>query len=227
MGEDGEVKEKKVKEKKDKKDKKDKKEKKEKKEKKKEKEADSGSEEKDSDDGEDEAEEEDLRYNGEVMSGVVNDFVEFVKKNEKITVDKMYEEVRAQQVTQCFDNKLRMYVVVAAFFPDGTLSAKGVANRCKFIEEFITNGRLPFAEWIWGFEAYLAANPGALKAWPMSLKALYDADLAEEDQILEYYKGQHDSPGFDASKKAVAPFIKWLETSEDSSDEDDSDEDSD
>merc|ERR1712039_1029674 len=81
--------------------------------------------------------------------------------------------------------------------------------------EFITNGRLSFAEWIWGFEAYLAANPSATKAWAMSLKALYDADLVEEEQILEYYKGQHDSPGFDASKKAAAPFVKWLETGED------------
>merc|ERR1712113_1287706 len=108
----------------------------------------------------------------------------------------------------------------------GTLSAKGIKHRSKAIKEFITNGRSFFAEWIWGFEAYLVANPSATKAWAMSLKALYDADLVEEEQILEYFKGQHDSPGFDASKKAAAPFVKWLETSEEGSDED-GDEDSD
>merc|ERR1711920_11580 len=228
--EDDEAKEKKSKkakkDKKEQKEKKDKKDRKEKKDKKKETETYSGSDEKESDEKEEE-DEEDLRYDGRIMSGVVKDLVEFVEKSEKITVDKMYEEVRAQQVTRGFDNKLRMYVVISALFPNGALGAKGINHRSKAIKEFITNGRLSFAEWIWGFEAYLAANPSATKAWAMSLKALYDADLAEEEQILEYYKGQHDSPGFDASKKAAAPFITWLETSEDGSDEDGVDKDSD
>jgi len=220
-GESGEAKDKTSK-----KEKRDKKDQKEKKDKKKEAEPYSGSDEKESNEKDEDEEEEDLRYGGRIMSGVVRDFADLVEKNEKITADKMYEEVRAQQVTRGFDNKLRMYVVISALFPRGTLSAKGVKHRSKFIQEFITNGRLPFAEWIWGFEAYLAANPNATKAWAMILKTLYDADLAEEEQILEYYKGQHDSPGFDASKKAAAPFVKWLETSEDDSDEDGGDEDS-
>jgi len=225
--EDGEAKDKKTKketkdkkEQNDKKLKKDKKDHHQKKDKKKEAETYSGSDEKESDEKEEDGEEEDLRYDGRIMSGVVKEFVEFVKKNEKITVDQMYEEVRAQQVTRGFDNKSRMYVVLSALFPNGTLSATGVKHRSRFIKEFITNGRLPFAEWIWGLEAYLAANPRATKVWAMTLKTLYDEDLVEEEQILEYYRGQHDSPGFDASKKAAAPFIKWLETPEDGSDED-------
>merc|ERR1719343_453649 len=186
----------------------------------------SGSDRKESDEKEDEQEdEEDLRYDGRLMSGVVRECVELVEKSDNITVDKMYEEVRAQQVTRGFDNQLRMYVVVSALFPDGTLSAKGVKHRAKFIKAFITNGGLPFAAWIWGFEAYLAANPRATKAWAMTLKTLYDAELAEEEAILEYFKGQHDGPGFDASKKAAAPFIQWLEASEEGSDDDTVDED--
>merc|ERR1712127_982389 len=139
-GSDDDVKVKKEKkEKKDKKDKKDKKEKKEKKEKKDKKdkkekketkatkkdESDSGSEEKDSE----EEEEEELKYDDEIMSSTVTDFVDFVKSHgDKLTVDKMYEEVRAQQVTKVFDNKLRMYVVVSSLFPSGSLDAKGVEN---------------------------------------------------------------------------------------------------
>merc|ERR1712113_1372349 len=215
--EDGEAKEKK--------EKKDQKDQKEKRDRKKQTDTYSASDEKESDEKEDE--EEDLRYDGRIMSEVVKDLVEFVENSSTLTVDTMYEEVRAQQVTRGFDNKLRMYVVISAFFPSGTLSANGIKLRSKFIQEFITNGRLPFAEWIWGFEAYLSANPSATKAWAMSLKALYDADVAEEEQILEYYEGQHNSPGFDASKKAAAPFITWLETSEDGSDEGGGDEDSD
>merc|ERR1712213_65429 len=97
------------KEKKEKKDKKDQKDQKEKKDRKKETDTYAASDEKESDEKEDE--EEDLRYDGRIMSGVVKDLVEFVEKSSTLTVDKMYEEVRAQQVTRGFDNKLRMYVV--------------------------------------------------------------------------------------------------------------------
>jgi translation initiation factor 5 len=219
---DDDVKEKKEKKekKKEKKEKKEKKDKKDKKEKKKEKsDSDESGSEKDSD-------EEELEYNDEIMSGTVNDMVSFVKsKGDKLNVSDMFEEVRAQQVTKCFDDKLRMYVVVSALFPEGSLQAKGVASRMKYIKKFISNGNLSFSDWMWGFEAYLAANPVATKAWAMTLKALYDEEgLAEEEQVLKYYKEERSNPGFLASQKAAAPFIKWLETVDDS---DDSDDDSD
>merc|ERR1712079_859735 len=120
------------------------------KEKKEKKEKKSKKEKKDNDEEEDDKEPEELTYDGEIMTSVVNDFIDFVKKNEKVSVEKFYEEVRAQQVTQDFDNKLRMFAVVSAFFPKGSLSAKGVDARMKFIKEFISNGRLPFSEWVWG-----------------------------------------------------------------------------
>merc|ERR1712241_814512 len=111
-----------------------------------------------------------------------------------------------------------MFVVVSALFPNASLDSNGVQKCSKFIKEFIKNGNQRFAEWVWGFEAYLAANPTATKKWAMALKELYDADLAEEEHILEHYKKDHDNPGFDLSKKAVQPFIKWLETTDDADD---------
>merc|ERR1712129_199729 len=97
-----------------------------------------------------------------------------------------------------------------------------------YLNEFIQNAKMPFADWIWGFEVYLTSNPAATKPWPMVLKALYDADLAEEEDILAYYKEDNDNPGFEISKKAAEPFLAWLETANDSGgEEDDSDEDSD
>merc|ERR1712098_251825 len=119
---------------------------------------------------------------------------------------------RALQVTKVFDHKLRMFIVVSALFPEASLKADRIASKTKHFKEFIQNAKMPFAAWIWGFEAYLAANPTAAKAWPMALKALFDEDLAEEDHILEYYKEDHDNPGFEISKKVVAPFLQWLET---------------
>merc|ERR1712012_417555 len=149
-GEDGEAKEKKAK--KEKKEKKDKKEKKEKKEKKDKKEKKEKTKKKDKDDSDDDSgaeeekdsdeEEQELAYDSELIQSVVNDITDFVRsKKDKLTVASMFEEVRAQQVTQDFDNKLRMYVVVSALFPGGSLEAKAVTSRSKYIEEFIKNGK--------------------------------------------------------------------------------------
>merc|ERR1712039_194774 len=190
--------------KKEKKEKKDKKEKKEKKSKK-EKEA---SDDEGSDDEKSEAsdsDKDDLKYGDDDVKVIVNDLTDFVKtKGGSSSVDKLFEEVRAQQVTKVFDNRLRMFIVVSALFPDGSLNAKGVTQQKAFIKRFITNASMSFKDWIWGFEAYLDANEGALKGWPMTLKALYDEDLAEEEPILAYYKGDQDSPGFEAAKKSCA-----------------------
>eukprot|EP01051_Picozoa_sp_SAG22_P005097 SAG22_NODE_294_length_12872_cov_47.391372_5_plen_447_part_00 len=53
-----------------------------------------------------------------------------------------------------------------------------------------------------------------------SIKALYDADLAEEESINEWFAGLADGE----CKKNSAGFVKWLATVESSSEEDGSDE---
>merc|ERR1719373_747625 len=126
----------------------------------------------------------------------------------------MFEEVRAQQVTKGFDNKLRMYIVVSALFPDSSMDQDSVVSQKPYLERFIGNGHMSFADWIWGVEAYLDSSPDALKKYPLSLKAFYEEDLAAEEDILAHYKGDRDSPGFRQAKKYVARLIEWLETEE-------------
>merc|ERR1712217_582165 len=168
-----------------------------------------------------------LSYEDAVMTRVVSDITDFVAKTgDALKVEMMYEEVRAQQVTYDFDNKMRMFIVVSALFPNASLDSRGVQRHSELMTAFIKNGKLRFEEWIWGFEAYLASNPTATKKWAMVLKELYDADLAEEESILRYYSKDHDTPGFDISKTALQPFIKWLEMSSGSDDSDGAEEDS-
>jgi len=146
---------------------------------------------------------------------VIRDFV--VGGKDELSVESLFEEVRVQQVTKGFGNELRMYVVVAALFPDGSLDGKGVAEKQAYLKGFIESGKLPFSTWIWGFHAYLAMHPRAVKTWPMTLKGLYDADLAQEDDIIHYYRGAHSSPVFLSAQQAAQPFLTWLETVEESS----------
>jgi len=171
-----------------------------------------------------ESEEEELHHDGMAIAAVIQHLSDHVKSNPQTTKEDFFAEVRAQQVTKAFDHKLRVYVVVSALFPDGVLNADGVRHHSKCLREFTCKAKMSFADWIWGFEAYLAMNPTATKAWPLAVKALYDEELAEEEDILEYYKKTHDNPGFEASKKAIGPFLQWLETTGES--DDDSSEDS-
>merc|ERR1712194_291824 len=94
---------------------------------KKEKKEDSGSD----SDKESSEEEQDLTYDDELMTSTVRDLTEYVAAQKKYTVELLFEEVRAQQVTKCFDNKLRMFVVVSALFPEASLDAKSVVKHKK------------------------------------------------------------------------------------------------
>ncbi|KAF6261490.1 eukaryotic translation initiation factor 5 [Scenedesmus sp. NREL 46B-D3] len=75
-------------------------------------------------------------------------------------------------------------------------------------------------------------NPAKLPEAALALKALYDADLAEEDIILAWH-GRKDAakllgvPAADAAavRKAVAAVVEWLQEAE--SDDEDSEEESD
>jgi len=168
-----------------------------------------------------------LKYDDDEITSTVKALTEFVKEEgKKLTAESLFTEVKVHQATKDFDNQVRMFIVVSALFPNGSLNDKGVVARKKFIKAFIDNGKLSFATWIFGFQAYLATYPSASKTFPMTLKALYDEDLAEEESILEYYNKSQSSPDFENTRKVVQPFLKWLETANDS-DDDSEDEDED
>merc|ERR1712232_403371 len=102
------------------------------------------------------------------------------------------------------------------------MDGKSVEKYKKHIERVIKNASMSGADVLWSFNAYVAAYPGALKPFPMALKVAYDEDWAEEKTILAYYDDDDNSkePGFNDAKKALAPFLKWLQETDESSDED-------
>ena len=153
-------------------------------------------------------EEEAVKFDDEIMSGFVHDISRFVQdKEEEMIVEMLSEDVQVQQVAVAFGHKFRMFVVVSALFPNGSLNADGVKTKSKFINEFVTSARMPLAAWTWGFESYLVQNPTALKSWAMMLKALYDEDLADEEEISEYNSKDRSNPVLKASKTALVPLL--------------------
>mmetsp|Transcript_97433 Transcript_97433/g.257225 ORF Transcript_97433/g.257225 Transcript_97433/m.257225 type:complete len:286 (-) Transcript_97433:275-1132(-) len=198
----------------DKKDKKDKKEKKEKKKK-----AKDDSDDDDDEDGDKSDDDQTTKYGDDACKSLIADMVAWSEKQGKLTPSALFDELRPMQVTLRFDNSLRMFVVLSILFKDGDMKAKGVTDNKAIIKHFVTNGNVEFPDWIWGFDAFLDANPQSLKGYPMVLKALYDEDIADESGILKHYKAEKSTPGFEAAAKVAAPFLKWLETADDSDEE--------
>jgi len=212
---------------KDKKDKKDKKEKKEKKEKKQ-----KGSDD-DSDDGDKsgdnsaDKDDQSLKFDDPETKDVVGAITSLVEsKGGKAKAEDIFEEVRMHQLAKLFDHKVRLYIVLVALCGD-KMDAKSLATHKKVVTHLIENGKMPAADILWTFDAYLSQNSAAQKGFPMVLKAIYDEEWVGEPAILAYYNEDEGSgePGFDEAKKSAAPFLKWLATA--GSDDDDSDDDDD
>merc|ERR1719158_1250945 len=98
-------------------------------------------------------------------------------------------------------------------------------NWKEHVGEVISKGKqgpLPQSDVLWVFDAYVAANPGSAKGFPMVLKTIYDEDWCTEEQMLAYYKKNEGEgePGFSMAKEKAAPFLKWLEENDDDDDDD-------
>lgn len=63
-------------------------------------------------------------------------------------------------------------------------------------------------------------NPSAVKEVALVLKALYDADVLEEESIIQWYEeGAFGSDKDSAIRKNARPFVDWLQSAESDSDE--------
>lgn len=126
----------------------------------------------------------------------------------------------------------RMKALFEALFcdlPEGEKLATAVTAKAAFLEPWASDAAGQLAQLV-ALEHLLGVTLRArVKEAPLVLKAMYDADLAEEDLILAWYNKPSAGivvgvPG-DAAQEvraAAKPFADWLEEEDDS--EDDSDE---
>jgi len=69
------------------------------------------------------------------------------------------------------------------------------------------------------FEEFLSERPSNIPQSPMLLKEFYDNDILEEEDILKWAKETSTSENSATAKKAVAPFVDWLEQAEEDGEE--------
>jgi len=184
----------------------------------------------DSDDGK--KEEEEVVYDSEITLSVIKVMREFVEtKSGKAKPEDFFEELRMQQLAKLFDHKIRFYIALESLMPNGSMDAKEVGrDEVKgSIEKVLAATKIPVSDVLSGFDTYLSVNEKAVRSFPMVLKVIYDEEWAAEDDLMKHYRDEEGAggPGFETAKKSGAPFIKWLETADDSDDDEDDDDDED
>ncbi|KAL2246998.1 UNVERIFIED_CONTAM: Eukaryotic translation initiation factor 5 [Sesamum indicum] len=173
------------------------------------------------------------RDNSKVASPTVENSV---AENGKTSQKKLVEEVRENLKKGISANKLQSFL--------GSLpgSAQEVMNA--LYEALLDGVEKGFANVISKKKSYLAAavaqgedsqlfllraieefcgkpNPTAVKEVALVLKALYDADLLEEENIVQWYEEGVAGSNKDSSIwKNAKPFVDWLQNAESESEED-------
>ena len=132
-------------------------------------------------------------------------------------------ELRAVQTFCALPRNERGFILCAAAFDDGATLLKQIPQRAPLLKAF-ANDAAPYSL-IGGLEKFcMLAQPPLSSKFALVLKALYDDDIVEEEDILAWHAAGiagvepdvHTPACVDAAARAghlaaAEPFVKWLE----------------
>ncbi|KAJ8600719.1 hypothetical protein CTAYLR_003931 [Chrysophaeum taylorii] len=185
----------------------------------------------------DASEDEDAVDDTGALDSAINGLRAFVSKSPEPVAT--MSEVRAVQTFCALPRTERAYILVAALFGDGDASAALSPDaKALAILSALKSDSGPMAL-IGGFEKLAAVDHESLQSkFPIILKKLYDADVLEEQAILDWHRADHvdrdvhlpdavDDDMHQKLLKATDPFITWLKEAEEDGEEDGEDDDED
>jgi hypothetical protein len=163
------------------------------------------------------------RYDDAQVLNLIGEMKQFVshKSGKPTAVDFLAElRTRANQTCSCesFDGKIRLFIALSTLCGD-KLNQKELTLWKGHIGEVIGNdkdGVLSGSGVLWVFDAYLEAFPGTANVFPMVLQMLHAESWCSQDDILAHYNQNQGKgePGFALAKDKAAPFLEWLEGSD-------------
>lgn len=141
--------------------------------------------------------------------------------DEKASSKEIAKYALTGEAVEGLDARMKIFVD-AVLGPCSKSLAEYTVKKCKYFKAVAKEDETKQVALLGGFEAFLSANKKEYaKETPLVLKALYDADAAEEEAVIKWYNG---GEGGDPKIRELAkPFINWLETAEESSEEESSD----
>jgi len=146
-------------------------------------------------------------------------------------VGETVSELRAVQTFCALPRNERGFILCAAAFEDGSTLLKQLPERAPLLKAFAKDAQ-PYSL-IYGLEKFcLLAKPPLTAKFALVLKALYDDDVVEEEDILKWHDAGvdgidpdvHKPPAVDAQASAAflaasEPFVTWLREAESDTEE--------
>ena len=179
----------------------------------------------------DESEEEDDENPEEAgpLGSAIRGIREFVAGGKP--VGETVSELRAVQTFCALPRNERGFILCAAAFEDGSTLLKQLPERAPLLKAFAKDAQ-PYSL-IYGLEKFcLLAKPPLTAKFALVLKALYDDDVVEEEDILKWHDAGvdgvdpdvHKPPAVDAQASAAflaasEPFVTWLREAESDTEE--------
>jgi len=146
-------------------------------------------------------------------------------------VGETVSELRAVQTFCALPRNERGFILCAAAFEDGSTLLKQLPERAPLLKAFAKDAQ-PYSL-IYGLEKFcLIQKPPLTAKFALVLKALYDDDVVEEEDILKWHDAGvdgvdpdvHKPPAVDAQASAAflaaaEPFVTWLREAESDTEE--------
>jgi translation initiation factor 5 len=132
------------------------------------------------------------------------------------------EEVISQLKSLRSSNSIDVDEAVEAVFAHVYDSGEGMMKTTKAhlkLLKVLLNTETSQVAFLVQLEGSILENQGLLKQTTKYLKFLYDADLTEEQAVLKWYSLGSEEGELNAVKKKAKPFVEWLETADEESDE--------
>lgn len=140
--------------------------------------------------------------------------------DEKASSKEIAKYALTGEAVEGLDARMKIFVD-AVLGPCSKSLAEYTVKKCKYFKAVAKEDETKQVALLGGFESFLSVKKEYAKETPLVLKALYDADAAEEEAVIKWYNG---GVGGDPKIRDLAkPFINWLETAEESSEEESSD----
>ena len=163
------------------------------------------------------------------MGSAIRGIREFVAGGKP--VGETVSELRAVQTFCALPRNERGFILCAAAFEDGSTLLKQLPERAPLMKAFAKDAQ-PYSL-IYGLEKFcLLAKPPLTAKFALVLKALYDDDVVEEEDILKWHDAGvdgvdpdvHKPPAVDAQASAAflaasEPFVTWLREAESDTEE--------
>ncbi|KAH0485881.1 MAG: uncharacterized protein KVP18_003146 [Porospora cf. gigantea A] len=148
-----------------------------------------------------------------------------------------FQEARALQVSQDFSSEVRffatLYAVLGPEPTDPDVINKHLAVLSRMVDTSMNPVRILKA--FDGFVCFYCKTSESLAAVPFVLQQFYNAELLEEDHILDFYycdtrknkravkwaTTEDKGVGFEVTKEALVPFLEWLDEDNEEAEEDD------